>query len=264
MEGDHDACGSATSSCSSRSPSRSACSSCTRVTGAPRVPDGDDGTPRARHRRRGARRSGRVLVFALLVWEPALFRAHVAQLVPPLALLASLRPPPWAVLAVARGGGRAVLGGRQPTRSSGPTATGEPRPRWSTACGALPDGALVISDDPGLRVARRARPARRASPTRRSSASSEATITEASLARAAASRDVCGVVVSRPNTSGASPGSRPARGEGSQSEGFGDITVYTSRRPLDAVLTAARRRVTARRPEPVEPAQRRRPGRSRR
>ena len=42
-----------------------------------------------------------VLVFALLVWEPALFRAHVAQLVPPLALLASLRPPPWAVLAVA-------------------------------------------------------------------------------------------------------------------------------------------------------------------
>ena len=42
-----------------------------------------------------------VLVFGLLVWEPALFRAHVAQLVPPLALLASVRPPPWTVLLVA-------------------------------------------------------------------------------------------------------------------------------------------------------------------
>ena len=42
-----------------------------------------------------------VLVFGLLVWEPALFRAHVAQIVPPLALLASLRPPPWTVLIVA-------------------------------------------------------------------------------------------------------------------------------------------------------------------
>ena len=42
-----------------------------------------------------------VLVFALLVWEPALFRAHVAHIVPPLALLASVRPPPWTVLLVA-------------------------------------------------------------------------------------------------------------------------------------------------------------------
>ena len=41
------------------------------------------------------------LVFALLVWEPALLRAHVAHLVPPLVLLACLRPPPWRVLVVA-------------------------------------------------------------------------------------------------------------------------------------------------------------------
>src|SRR5262249_5591879 len=39
-----------------------------------------------------------VLVVALLVWEPALWRAHVAHVVPPLALLAALKPPPWKVL----------------------------------------------------------------------------------------------------------------------------------------------------------------------
>ena len=42
-----------------------------------------------------------VLVFALLVWEPAMWRAHISHLVVPLALLAALRPPPWPVLAVA-------------------------------------------------------------------------------------------------------------------------------------------------------------------
>ena len=41
-----------------------------------------------------------VLVFALLVWEPAMWRAHIAHLVPPMALLAALRPAPWPVLAV--------------------------------------------------------------------------------------------------------------------------------------------------------------------
>ncbi len=41
------------------------------------------------------------LVFALLVWEPAMWRAHVSHLVVPLALLAALRPPPWPVLAIA-------------------------------------------------------------------------------------------------------------------------------------------------------------------
>ena len=84
----------------------------TRFTGAPsRVPQ-DDGMPRL----------GivvamlvlwAVLVFGLLVWEPALFRAHVAQIVPPLALLASLRPPPWTVLLGRGGRGRAVLGRAQ-------------------------------------------------------------------------------------------------------------------------------------------------------
>jgi hypothetical protein len=42
-----------------------------------------------------------VLVVAVLLYEPALWRAHVAHLVVPLALLAALRPPPWRVLIAA-------------------------------------------------------------------------------------------------------------------------------------------------------------------
>ena len=42
-----------------------------------------------------------LLVVAVLLYEPALWRAHVAHLVVPLALLAALRPPPWRVLLVA-------------------------------------------------------------------------------------------------------------------------------------------------------------------
>src|SRR5262249_7401923 len=42
-----------------------------------------------------------LLVFAILLWEPALFVPHVSQIVVPLALLASLRPPPWPFLAAA-------------------------------------------------------------------------------------------------------------------------------------------------------------------
>ncbi len=42
-----------------------------------------------------------VMVVALLVWEPAMWRAHVAHVVPPLALLAALKPPSWKVLVIA-------------------------------------------------------------------------------------------------------------------------------------------------------------------
>ena len=92
-----------------------------------------------------------VLVFALLVWEPAMWRAHVAQLVPPLALLASA-----AAAAVDGAGGRGG-GDRRPfwvvqqrRRSSGPTGTAAPRPRSCSACERCRVDALVISDDPGL------------------------------------------------------------------------------------------------------------------
>ena len=90
-----------------------------------------------------------VLVFALLVYEPALFRAHVAQIVPPLALLASVRPAPWAVLAVAAivvapfsvVENRTIL---WPEGYRGNEAAVVDRLK------ELRSGSLVISDDPGL------------------------------------------------------------------------------------------------------------------
>ena len=91
-----------------------------------------------------------VLVSALLVWEPAMWRAHVAHLVPPLALLAALRP-------------RTVVGARGRRASwSAPFFVSSNRsilwPEGYTGAEAalvqrlerLPADALVISDDPGL------------------------------------------------------------------------------------------------------------------
>ena len=192
--------------------------------GAPRVPQ-DDGMPRL----------GivvamivlwAVLVFGLLVWEPALFRAHVAQIVPPLALLASLRPPPWTVLIVAA----VVVAPFWVVRNDtilwphgyrGAEAAVVQRLR------ALPGDALVISDDPGLAWrAGHAPPGNFADPSFQRI--EQGRITERTLVDAAAARDVCGVVVSSPQHFGSfeSLGSRLA-GEGYRSEDFGDITVFT-------------------------------------
>jgi hypothetical protein len=195
-----------------------------RSTGAPREPQ-RDGLPRL----------GivvailvlwAVLVFGLLVWEPALFRAHVAQIVPPLALLASLRPPPWTVLIVAA----VVVVPFWVVRNDtilwphgyrGVEAAVVQRLR------ALPGDALVISDDPGLAWrAGHAPPGNFADPSFQRI--EQGRITERTLVDAAAARDVCGVVVSSPQHFGSfeSLGSRLA-GEGYRSEDFGDITVFT-------------------------------------
>jgi 4-amino-4-deoxy-L-arabinose transferase-like glycosyltransferase len=170
-----------------------------------------------------------VLVFALLVWEPALFRAHVAQLVPPLTLLAALRPPPWAVLAVAAVvvapfwayENRAIL---WPHGYRGSQAAVVARLR------ALPDDALVISDDPGLAWrAGHGPPGDFADPSFQRI--EQGRITERSLARAAASPDVCGVVVSSPQHFGSLDGlGARLRGEGYRAERFGGVTVYTRTR----------------------------------
>jgi hypothetical protein len=86
---------------------------------------------------------------AFLVAEPAMWRPHVSQIVAPLALLAMLRPAPWRVLAVL---GLVLL----------PWWIVNVRPMlWLESYSrseaavverfrALPDGAWVISDDPGL------------------------------------------------------------------------------------------------------------------
>jgi hypothetical protein len=84
-----------------------------------------------------------------LIAEPAMWRPHVSQIVAPLALLAVLRPAPWRVLAVV-----AVLLVPWWIHNVQPML-------WPDAYSAsetdvverfegLPDGAWVISDDPGL------------------------------------------------------------------------------------------------------------------
>ena len=149
-----------------------------------------------------------VLVFGLLVWEPALFRAHVAQLVPPLALLASLRPPPWVVLAVAAVVVAPFWAVRNhtilwPHGYRGNEAAVVARLRQ------LPGDALVISDDPGLAWrAGHGPPGNFADPSFQRIEQGQ--ITERSVARAAAADDVCGVVVSSPQHFGSLDG-LPAR-----------------------------------------------------
>jgi hypothetical protein len=167
-----------------------------------------------------------LLVVALLVWEPALFRPHVAHLVPPLALLAALRPPPWRVLLVAAivvvplwaVQNRAIL---WPEGYSGDTATLVTRLR------SLPDDALVISDEPGLvwRAGHRA-PGAFADPSYQRIDSGDITI--GSLVDAATSPDVCAVVVTSADHFGrfADLGDRLA-GVGYLPERFGPrITLY--------------------------------------
>ena len=169
-----------------------------------------------------------LLEFALLVWEPALFRADVAHLVPPLALLACLCPPPWAVLAVGlvvaapfwAVDNRPIL---WPHAYSGSQRELVDRLR------ALPDGSLVISDEPGYAWrAGKAPPGELADPSFQRIERGD--ITEASLARAAASREVCGVVVTSPRHFGSFPSlSRKLEAEGYGADTIGAVTLYSRR-----------------------------------
>jgi hypothetical protein len=166
-----------------------------------------------------------LLVFALLVYEPSLFRSHVAHLVPPLALLASLRPAPWAVLAVAAllvapfwaVENRTIL---WPHGYRGNEAAVVERLR------ELRDGSRVISDDPGLSWrAGHAAVGELADTSFKRIENGQ--ITTASVARAARSDDVCAVVVSSPRHFGSLPGLAAALApDGYRPERFGDIVVY--------------------------------------
>ena len=137
-----------------------------------------------------------VLVFAVLVYEPAMWRAHIAHLIPPLALLAALRPAPWSVLAVAGlvaapffvSNNRSIL---WPDGYTGPEAALVHRLEQ------LPSDALVISDDPGWvwRSGHRP-PGAFADPSFQRI--DQGQITQASLVKAASAGDVCGVISSSP------------------------------------------------------------------
>jgi 4-amino-4-deoxy-L-arabinose transferase-like glycosyltransferase len=166
-----------------------------------------------------------LLVFALLVWEPALFRPHVAQMVVPLALLASLRPPPWPFLAAALVVAAPFWIAENdsivwPHGYRGEQAALVARLR------ALPDDALVISDDPGLAWrAGHGPPGELADPSFQRIENGQ--ITTRSLARAAASPEVCGVVVSSGEHFGSLAGlSARLAVQGYRAERFGPITLH--------------------------------------
>jgi hypothetical protein len=137
-----------------------------------------------------------VLLVALLVWEPAMWRAHIAHLVPPLALLATLRSAPWPALAIVGlaaapffvSNNQSIL---WPDGYTGPEAA------LVHHLERLPADALVISDDPGWvwRSGHRP-PAGLADPSYQRI--DDGQITQASLVKAASAKDVCGVISSSP------------------------------------------------------------------
>jgi 4-amino-4-deoxy-L-arabinose transferase-like glycosyltransferase len=137
-----------------------------------------------------------VLVVALLVWEPALWRAHVSHLVVPLALLAARRPPPWPVVAVAL----VVAAPLWVDRDSAILWPGDYSGNDAALVHELerlPADALVISDDPGWVWRADHRPPGGFADVSYQRIDNHQ-ITEDTLVAAARSRDVCGVIVSSP------------------------------------------------------------------
>jgi hypothetical protein len=172
-----------------------------------------------------------VMVFALLIWEPAMWRAHIAHLVVPLALLAALRPPPWPVLLAACvllvplfvADNSDIL---WPSGYSGADAALVHRLE------RLPHGALVISDDPGWpwRAGHAPPPALADTSYQRID---DGEITRASLVDAASAHDVCAVISSSPQHFGRFDGLADALAPlGYEPNRFGDrITLFE--RPCD-------------------------------
>jgi 4-amino-4-deoxy-L-arabinose transferase-like glycosyltransferase len=135
-----------------------------------------------------------VLVFALLVWEPAMWRAHIAHLIPPLALLAALRPAPWSVLAVA-GLVAAPFFVSNNTSILWPDGYTGQDAALVHHLEQFPSDALVISDDPGWVWRAGLRPPGAFADTSYQRIDNHQ-ITKASLVKAASAADVCGVISS--------------------------------------------------------------------
>jgi hypothetical protein len=131
--------------------------------------------------------------FALLVYEPAFWRPHVAFLIPPLALLVALRPPPVVALLV---GAVAVM----PWYLSNlqvvlwPDQYNSEERAAVDALRALPRGSRAISDEPGFlwRAGSLTDPYLADSSIKRIE---QGQVTAAKLQDAAAKPDVCAVLV---------------------------------------------------------------------
>ncbi len=90
-----------------------------------------------------------VAILLLLSLEHPLWRPHVAHLVPPLALLAAWRRPSWRVLAIVLVPALAYHVVHTTEILWPDDATGD-EAAVVAELQSLPEGALVISDDPGL------------------------------------------------------------------------------------------------------------------
>lgn len=133
------------------------------------------------------------LQFALLVYEPAFWRPHVAHLIAPLALLVALRPPPLVPLLV----GTIAVTPWYLTNTNAllwPDEYSRQEQAAVDTLRALPGGGLVISDEPGLlwRADRLTVPFFADSSIKRIE---QGQINASKLAAAAAKRDVCAVLV---------------------------------------------------------------------
>jgi len=137
-----------------------------------------------------------VLLVALLVWEPAMWRAHVAHLVPPLALLAALKPPSWKVLLVA-GVVTVPFAIVSNTSILWPGGYSGQEAALVSHLRTFPSDARFISDDPGL-VWRSGHDAPGDFADTSYQRLDDGSITQASLVKAASAGDVCGVVVTSP------------------------------------------------------------------
>jgi hypothetical protein len=145
-----------------------------------------------------------VLVVALLVWEPAMWRAHVAHLVPPLALLAALRPPSWKVLVIA-GVVTVPFAVVSTTSILWPGGYTGARAALVRHLETFPSDARFISDDPGL-VWRSGHDTPGWFADTSYQRLDDGSITQASLVQAADAQDVCGVIVTSPAHFGRLPG----------------------------------------------------------
>jgi hypothetical protein len=136
------------------------------------------------------------MVVALLVWEPAMWRAHVAHVVPPLALLAALQPPPWKVLVVA-GVVTVPFASVSNTSILWPGGYTGPQAAVVRHLRTFPSDAQFISDDPGL-IWRSGHDTPGDFADTSYQRLDDGSITQASLVKAASARDVCGVIVTSP------------------------------------------------------------------
>jgi 4-amino-4-deoxy-L-arabinose transferase-like glycosyltransferase len=137
-----------------------------------------------------------VMLVALLVWEPAMWRAHVAHLVPPLALLAALRPPSWKVLVVA-GVVTVPFAVASNTSILWPGGYTGQQAAVVRHLETFPSGAQFISDDPGL-VWRSGHDTPGDFADTSYQRLDDGSITQSSLVGAASAPHVCGVIVTSP------------------------------------------------------------------